>query len=263
MELEQKLLELEEKYVREEVPHRSRSMRAILDLGLTMPSSDAGFVSDWFSSRTRSYTTTSGVYEGAYYFDSEFWRVCVPLIYGTVSINPYEQLDEAPVSTVQRLAQTNQDHYLRFFGDCFDYGIRSSQLLGGQPCSFADSLFQGADEELRSASATLLIRPNPGGRAMLHARNACEIFMKSYLASEVNLDSDGAKAIGHDLGKAYDELAAAVPNEDFRNLRPVLDAFPPIHVRYEGSNFDRASLAQAFESAQFLGALIVRARTDA
>jgi len=257
---EKRLLALEKQYIKEEVDHRSRSFKAILDLGLSMPSAEADLVGRWFDARTRKSTTKAGVFDGAYYFDSEFWRVCVPLMYGSVSLNPYEQLEEMPESTVARLAESNEKDFLTFFGDCFDYGIGISNLGRSRETNFHEKLFRGGNEELKSASAGLLMRPNPNGRAMLHARNACEIFMKSILAEKASLDEQGAKKLNHNLLSAYEHVEAIFPNMERRSLRVVLSAFPTIDARYEGSSFDRRALADAFYAAQFLGATIVRER---
>ena len=91
---ESELAILNEELRKEDIEPRSRPWKAIKRISernnrsISFPSPEAQFIFKWFELNTKPGSHTAGsLHKGAYYYDSAFWMVSVPIIYGTVQLN--------------------------------------------------------------------------------------------------------------------------------------------------------------------------------
>src|SRR5579872_3899250 len=95
MEIPDEWLELQNQRMGDEgVPYPRRPFKAIenwtLENGcsISFPSPTADRVFSWFESHSPKGAHAIGaMFTGAFYFDAYFWKVPIPIAYGTVKIN--------------------------------------------------------------------------------------------------------------------------------------------------------------------------------
>jgi len=268
--IDTKLLEeINDDLRREEVPHARRPFEAImrvsqkLGISIAMRSIESDTIFKWFKEREKpGSSAVGGMYESAFYFDSEFWAVDIPIMYGTVSIAPFDYIRDMPETTINVLSRTVGAQYLVFWADCIDYAMGFDELLGNKHLDeFGIELLAAADQELRS-TATLLLERRPKSRAVLAARMATELFIKSFIALTRGLSKKEAKSIGHDLEKGLDEFLRTSGLTNWQPLIDRLSVFPPVAERYREQSVSNSSLADAFAIAQSLGAVTTREFTN-
>ena len=268
--IDTKLLEeINDDLRREEIPHARRPFEAImrvskkLGISISMRSDESDIIFKWFKQREKPGSgAVGGVYKSAFYFDSEFWAVDIPIAYGTVSIGPFDYIRDMPETTIDALARTKGAQYLVFWADCADYGMGFDELRRNKHLDqFGIELLNAADQELRS-TVSLLLERRPGARAILTARMATEMFIKSFLALSRGLSQEEAKSIGHDLETGLKELISASGLTNWQPIIDKLEVFPPIADRYREQSVSSSSLADAFAIAQSLGAVTTREFTN-
>src|ERR1039458_8804576 len=69
-------------------------------------------------------------FRGVFFFRDVFWRVVVPLVWGTRSINALDGLAVMPAQIKQRLVSVpkTRDEYLLLWADCVDYDMGFQDL---------------------------------------------------------------------------------------------------------------------------------------
>ena len=270
MEIDSELLEaINEDLRREDVSHARRPFEAMMrvskELGIpiAMRSEEAESIFRWFKEREKPGSGAVGsVYTSAFYFDSEFWPVDIPIAYGTVSIGPFDYIREMPEATIDLLAKSKGAHYLVFWADCADYGMGFDELRQNKNLnSFGVELLNAADQELRN-TVSLLLESRPKSRAILTARMATEMFTKSFLALKGELSQKGAKVIGHDLEAGLEQFIDVSGLSNWLPIVEKLKVFPPVSDRYRGQAVSNSSLAEALAIAQSLGAVTTREFTN-
>ncbi len=270
MKIDSDLLEaVNEDLRREDVPHARRPFEAImrvskkLGISIAIRSEEADMIFRWFKEREKPGSGAVGsVYTSAFYFDSEFWAVDIPIAYGTVSIGPFDYIREMPEATIELLANSKGAHYLVFWADCADYGMGFDELRRNKHLSsFGVELLNAADQELRN-TVSLLLESRPKSRAILTARMATELFLKSFLALRGELSQMDAKAIGHDLKAGFERLIEVSGLSNWQPIVERLKVFPPISGRYREQVVSNSSLAEALAIAQSLGATTTREFTN-
>lgn len=164
---------------------------------------------EWFKAHSKPRVHQIGsLYEGVYFYDSQFWVVSVPITYGTVQLNAPDSLHEMPeVIKQEMMADSYQAwDYTIYWANCLDYGMGIDDLRKTKGLNeFGIQLLMSGDQELRSATS-ILSQHRPDPRAILNCRMALEIFFKSYIALKAGLSEREAKAIGHDLSKGLDRF---------------------------------------------------------
>lgn len=258
---------LHQEFSKNEVPHFQRPMLAMseiskrLKISIMFDSKEANFIQDWFSTRSKPEAMKTGsIYQAAFYFDSEFWPVQVPMIFGSVSVSAFDAISEMPVSVKEKIQNDNHNiwHYSLFWADCFDlsYGffdIEKNNDLDQKGLQFLKAAF----EELKSATA-LLLEPRINKRAILNLRMALEIFLKSYLAIKKGLSDKEARAIGHDLKTALTEFSTLSKIDLSEDDINSLDLFPKISKRYEEQDISSKDISICYNFSLFIGATICR-----
>jgi len=251
----------------EDVPHRQRPFEAIRrfakesETSIDLFSDTGKRIFAWFKEHAPEGAHALGsAYESVYYFDSVFWVVSVPIVFGTVSLDARDSILDMPTSTKAALFETAHLSwdYLIYWADCVDYGQGSAEVLANKTLDeFGGQMYAAADEELRAA--TLLLRQHrPQARALMNCRNATEMFFKAYLAFKGQLNEKAARQINHDLKTALALFIQVSGFKDWQGVEEKLQVLPDIRERYDGFKAANTDLATAFAFAQSLGALITR-----
>jgi hypothetical protein len=216
----------------------------------------------WFDKNTKAGSQQiNPMYTGVFYYDSCFWPVFVPIIYGTVKINACDALKTMPESIVKQLWKDRGEleQYVSVWADCIDYAFGFENLQEtGTHGKFAQGLLKSGNQELNALVALLLERI-PNSKSMESARMSTEMFLKTFLAAKDGLNENGAKnKIGHDLEKALNACLAVDPNSELKIICSSLKLFPRVEDRYKGIERTPKELWSTYAVAQFIGATVVR-----
>jgi hypothetical protein len=216
----------------------------------------------WFERNTKAGSQyMDPMYTGTFYYDSCFWPVFVPVVYGNVKIDAKASLKTIPESIKVRLWGNPLEviNYVSLWTNCVDYAFGLDDLKNVSTLGkFIKELLQSGDQQLK-ATITLLLEKRPNPKAMESARMATEMFLKAFLAGKVGLTEEYAKKrINHDLNKALNECLAIDPNSELQNIKCDLNIFPDVGDRYKGNDIPLRDLWGAYKVAQFSGAIISR-----
>jgi hypothetical protein len=272
MDLENWLREINQVFRDEGIEHRRRPFEAFLRYGthfnetITFGSETAKKIFDWFEANSKPDSHHIGpLFESLFFFDSAFWTVSIPLIYGTVSVNALDCLIDMPESIKTDLSSDNEmlSRYCVYWADCLDYGLGFDEMRKNSNLNpDGKELLLAADQDLRSAIATLG-QSRPDSRAILNLRLAVEIFFKSFIALKVVLTDKEARKIGHDLYAGLDRFIEVSGYHHLESCRPKLSVFPEfIGGRYKEQKVTSENLWTALVVAQSFGTLTVREHTS-
>jgi hypothetical protein len=204
------------------------------------------------------------MYVGAFYYDSAFWPVFIPVVAGRARLTAADSLRTMPDSIKARLIKSKPEflEFVHFWTACIDFGFGIEELTYSQKTGgFARELFASGNQHL-SATVTLLREDIPNPKALDSARMATEMFLKAFLAHKVVLTENEAKGkIGHDLVKALDSCLIVDPNSELGAVRSELACFPEIGERYKGTARRAGHLWHGYGVAQFTGSTVVRSLT--
>ena len=121
---ESELEKLNEELRKEDIEPRARPWEAIKRISarnnrpIIFPSAETGFIFKWFEANTKPGSHTVGLlHQGAYYYDSAFWSVSIPIIYGSVQLNALDALHEMPQKIKSSLFENRKAiwEYVIFF----------------------------------------------------------------------------------------------------------------------------------------------------
>jgi hypothetical protein len=125
-----------------------------------------------------------------------FWKLDIPIAYGTVQLNALDALSQMPQELKTQL-QSDRSIRWRFVAlwvDSMDYayGIddlgKGSRLPANPNRSFAIQLTSSAHRELAATVRLLTESQGPNAKSFETARMATEMFLKSYLTMHGSLD---------------------------------------------------------------------------
>ncbi|MCG9232575.1 hypothetical protein L3X65_26065 [Vibrio diabolicus] len=264
------LEEINEEFKLEGVPHIQRSFLAMsklskkLGISIQFGSQESRYVSAWFAERSKASALCVGsLFEAAYYYDSEFWSVKIPIIFGAVQVEAYDALSDMPKVNVELISKNRNESwsYALFWADCMDFSYGISDLQSSHDDSFGIQLLGAGFEELRSATSALLAQ-RVNKRAIMNARMALEMFMKSYLAMKGNIDEKGAKNLGHDLHKALKKVSQVSGKSFPEDAYDSLELYPSIHERYAEQKASMQEIARCYNFSLSMGAFVTRTVTD-
>lgn len=245
----------------EAISRYSREFNVSVDLSSAL----AKEIFKWFETHSKpGVHLTGSLYESIYFFDSQFWQVSIPIIYGSVQLDALDCLSQMPSQLKQELMSDKKQawDYVIYWADCVDYGLGIDDL---RKISSLDEngiqFLMSADQELRAATS-ILSQLRSDSRAILTCRMAVEIFLKAYIALKQGLTEHQAKSIGHNLNKGLDKFIQVSGYSHWEAVRPKLSIFPEIHDRYKEQDVTLERLWDGFTLAQSIGALIIREHTD-
>lgn len=262
---------LNEELRKEDIEPSARPSEAIKRLAernnrsISFHSPEAQFIFKWFESNTKPGSHIIGpLHKGVYYYDSAFWSVCIPIIYGSVQLNALDALNEMPPKIKSSLLENPKAiwDYIIFWADCIDFGFAYDDLYRSKKHDeFGRQLLTAGYEELSSATS-LLLEHRPSRRAIINCRMATEMLLKSFMALKDGLTESLAKKLGHNLEKIFDRFLDISKYQNLTEIKGLLRVFPDINERYKAQDHDNASLFNGYCFAQSIGALIARAFTD-
>ncbi len=220
---------------------------------------------EWFEVHSKPGAHQIGsLYEAVYFYDSQFWTVSIPIVYGKAQLNVLEclpQMSEEMKNEIMSQQKQAWD-YVVFWANCIDYGMGIDDLRKTSGLNeFGIQLLMSGDQELRAATS-ILNQHRPDPRAILNCRMASEIFLKSFIALKVGLTEKQAKLIGHDLNKGLDKFIEVSGFDHWEQVRSTLSVFPEIHERYKEQDITSKILWDGYSFAQSIGAVIIREYTD-
>lgn len=267
MILEDWLSRLNEEFREAGVEQRRRPWEAIRrysvehNISLDLSSDTAKAIFDWFEAHSKPGAHGIGsLFESVYFYDTQFWSVSIPIVWGTVKLRPVESLYQMPSHLINEL-MTNPKQawdFTIYWADCVDYGLGIEDLRKDSHLDqYGMQLLLSGDQELKSA-IYLLSQHRPEHRAILNSRMALEIFLTSFIALKKGLTEKEAKFIGHDLNKGFDRFIEASGYMHLEVLRDKLTLFPQINERYSKQSLNLEVLWESFTLAQSIGTLITR-----
>jgi hypothetical protein len=268
-ELETWLRERNAEFRSNDVPPKQRPWIAWLEwanhLGESISLNDAVVkeIFGWFERNSKAgLQYIRPLYVGAYYYDSAFWPVVIPVVLGRVQLDARESLRTMPNGVATSLFKNRNElmEFMSLWGNCLDYGFGIDHLQSASLNTFAKELFTSADQRL-TATVSLLLQDPPNASSLESARMATEIFLKAYLVATSGLSENGARQIGHNLEEALNKCLAANPNSDLQAIKSSLIVFPDVGDRYKGIDRPQGILWKAYETAQSVGTTICRSLT--
>ncbi|MBU1056497.1 MAG: hypothetical protein KKC46_22105 [Proteobacteria bacterium] len=268
---ESELEKLNEEFRKEDIEPRRRPFEALRRISMQtnrsiiFPSAEADFVFKWFEANTKPGAHTVGFqHQGTYYYDSTFWSVNIPIIFGSVQLNALDALHEMPQKIKDNLYGNRKAiwDYIIFWADCIDFGYAYDDLYKDKNHdTFGRQLLCAGYEELSSAT-TLLLEHRPNKRAIMNCRMATEMLLKCFIALKDGLTETQAKKLGHNLENIFVNFLEVSGYQHLAEIKNLLRVFPDIHERYKAQEADNLSLFNGYCFAQSIGALIARAFTD-
>lgn len=252
-------------YRAKNIIHKQRPFLALSELtaknNISIPFNHpiSAFVFEWFKKNSPSGAHQVGsIYTGVLYFDSAFWPVEVPVIFGKVTLSPSDTLQNMPAQIKQELlnSSSGMEQYTEHWLNCMDYGYGSTESSFSN--SKATALFKSAQAELSGGNSLLLnTRPNP--KAILSYRLAVEVFFKTILVEQRNFTEKQIKDLNHDLAAAHSECTRVFNTVNFSRIAHDLQVFPPfVSARYEPPSWDQEDLWVACKVAQCIAAETTR-----
>lgn len=264
------LEQINSRFGREAMPYHQRPFHALLQwtelhsCRVVFGSQLYERVQQWFHRHSPPKAHLIGpAFRGAYYYDAYFWKVDIPIVYGTVSLSPWDCMKGIP-DTVKVRLKSHRDtalQYLAVWADCTDYGLGRDDIFQILPASFGKDLFASANDQLE-ATVSLLHERVPNPRAAESAGMATEIFFKAFIALHRGLTEAEAKKIGHDVKAALCQCLEAQPSSEIEILKGMLHLLPPVSSRYEARQYHPEQLWDAYAVAQFAGSAVTRSLTD-
>ncbi len=220
---------------------------------------------DWFYEHSPPGAHQIGsVYTGVHFYDTAFWPVNVPLIFGQVSVKALNCLETMPAKIKMVLAgdQCHIGTYMVHWVNCMDYGYGMMDLGGAsQLQARASKFFGAAHSELVGANAQLLAH-HPNVKAILGMRMATEIFLKAVLVQERNFTDSQLMKISHKLEDAANACADVTKEKVFEEIGKRASLYPPVSARYDNTEWSSTSLWQAVSLSQLTAATVTRLYTD-
>jgi hypothetical protein len=269
-ELERWLLTKNSEYRQRDIAPKARPFLALSDLSVELQSSIlfnsplANSVFDWFEKNTKADAHWIGsLFAGSYFYDATFWKLTIPLIYGSRKVNALDLLVDMPEAMKAGLKGDNKESWEFAFcaADTIDYALGFDEVLKHKAESeLVLQLLQNGDAQLRSC-ATGLLAQHPNRGIIQAGRLATEIFLKSLLCARANADEAKIREFGHRLPELVKAAFAATQNPDLSKLELSLGIYPSITDRYTGTEEEPRLLWDCYRVALGFGATAIRVLT--
>ncbi len=276
-EIDQWLENIYLNFIKQCIPHTQREwlVRSKIDEFLKVwsikPIPEKEYALQWIRDRCKKNSNHLPVSIFAYYYDTEFWEIKIPNIYGEYIPNPLQSLTNMPPKLIQYLCNNSYsvEQYTLYWANCFDltYGSKEipKQILNDN--LFAANLLFSGIQNLNAATITLLYTSN-NTQTIMTIRMALEMFIKSYIAfndssAETYEQKDKqARKISHDLKEGLKIIQSISPSLIHTQHFQILKLFPNINDRYIPQNIDFQNLASCYTLTVHIGACVTRSITD-
>lgn len=265
-DLERWLVAKDAELEREGLEARHRPARAVSDYAeemgapVALTSGPGRFIFEWFRGRSHPHAQALGsLFVGAFYYQGAFWKISVPLAFGTVQISAESALgSEMPPATLDRLFADSQSCrcYLLHWADCVDWAYAFAELR--TRTGLLGQFVRAANDDLHGAS-TILCGPQVRHAAYQSSRLAAEKSLKALLAEKEALTEDDLRK---DYGHRLLELQAAAlthsSRPEFSRVATVLTQIKDVGDRYSGRTIPDAELWEVYSLALGLSAAVAR-----
>ena len=256
-----------ENYRKNDIPPKRRPFLALAELSrefntsIYLNSDLANKVFGWFTANTKPGAHAIGsLFTGIFYFDACFWPVFIPIGYGTFKLDALSSLETMPKEMKAQLQQDQNEMriYALYWIDCVDFAYGLDDLRKNQTISvLGKSFLENGEREIESVISQLSsTRPNT--KAILTARMAVEIFLKSLLITKGNKNEADIKKIGHDVSDAMSQCFTLTSVKEFFVLKSMLGIFPDVSARYTGSEPPIRKVWEAYCIAQATATVVAR-----
>ncbi|CAH0291948.1 hypothetical protein SRABI70_04078 [Pseudomonas sp. Bi70] len=212
----------------------------------------------WFSKHTAYGLHLNQPFgKTAFYWDMGFLEVAMPIVFGTVDINPLMQFRKVSPQLIERLAKSpgTADTYVEHFQNAYGIFVMDENIrrLDEANPSAVGQFVIAASRQLSSATAALLSSP-PSAKALEDSRLAVEISIKAVLILKLgHTDATLQKQFSHRLVALRNELLKVKPVPGFTEAE--LAIYPEVSARYGDLPDDREKLWKGYELAVRVAAM--------
>lgn len=217
-----------------------------------------------FRSIYRPQDIAMGGHIGVFMYRDIFARISVPIVFGTVGINPFDFVELTPVQ--RRIIQTEPDEmasYLDQFADVGDIQYGTMELNPPfASMELAVRFISLARLHLHAAAAVLTGGYDHRG-AVQSALLATELALKSGAATQGLVEIEIKKRFSHDLSALASFVGSAWSAFDIDRVGRVLSKQPQYAPnRYSPQQPERREVGHLVMGAQYLVSEVVRQMSD-
>lgn len=201
------------------------------------------------------------IHIGTFMFRDVFFPIRIPVILGSLAINPVDFLIDVP-NTQKRWLFNDQQTALTFLDQVIDlidftYGLDDLQKTGKLPSKTVE-WWDLAKQHLEAAAAILLGSFNKYA-VIQNCCIATELLLKGALITFDFDEETLRKQYGHNFKKLVNTSYQHLSNLDKETLLFVVQQFPDYaQSRYEAQNFSRLDLGRFMMNTQFISGEILR-----
>lgn len=207
----------------------------------------------------RSDVAIGGLHGGAFMFRGIAVSIHIPMMVGTVSIDPMELCDLS-TQQIKWLQQREQDAtaYIATFADIFDFAATLHPMSGYQfPSKSVVNVLQLSSFQLQGAAAALCAAFDGRG-AIQSGMIGAELALKAALVGKGVSDAN-LKNMGHNQVKLAAEVHAHYPDFEIEVVQARLDKFPDfVANRYAADQPNRDETGEIVMAAQFIAGAVAR-----
>src|ERR1041385_2736943 len=203
-----------------------------------------------------------GIHGGIFMFRDVFCRIYIPVMYGTVGLDPFTLTDMSQQQLRWLGSRPGDMHaFIDQFVDIFDFAGGIAPLGDFKtPPQEALELFWLAAFQLQAAAAILSVAFDFRG-AIQSALIGAELALKAGLAAQ-GIDEAGRKKHGHNLQSAALAFATAHSGFDINLVEQTLSTMPAyVKNRYSPTQPNRQQTGHIVMGAQYVAAEVMRQLT--
>lgn len=260
------------------IPHEQRELEVrskiddFLKVWSIKPIPEKEYAIRWIKTQCKQESDLLPISIFAFYYDTEFWEIKIPRIYGSVKITPLESLINMPSTLIRYLSYNyypDMEKYVQHWANCFDleYGSKEISFIYLDHNAFAANFLFSGIQNLNAATAALLYTSH-NNQTIMSIRMALEMFIKSYIAfndhsKKTYEEKDKqARKLSHDLKKGLEKIQQLTPNKVNKNFFEIIKLFPDINDRYIPQTMSIVDIASCYTLTIHFGAMVTRSITD-
>jgi hypothetical protein len=218
----------------------------------------------WFEANTKPGSGTVGpLFEGTYFYDGSFWPMVVPLLVGTVRIEPAEGLRGMPPSILAALMDDTdaRDDFINHWGNTVDYTLSVETVHQTRSAHAATEFLFAGDRELRGASR-LLLEPHPTAKGGQSAALGLEMVAKWFLCLKSGRTAQQLKdGFDHRISDVLAASRGYLPGGALDRFAPHIPMLPKTADRYRSHEPATRELWAHYRTAIGVSATLLREET--
>jgi hypothetical protein len=272
IDLRKLVIEVDDELIAEGIKPFQRPFHANLKIGKRLQLGSRDILNDSLSIKIQQiynnlYRPTDlyspPMHIGAFMFRDVFFPLRIPVIFGTVGINPIELLNDITDSQKEWLF-SNQQSSLKFLDQVIDlmdfvYGFHD---IGAEQVPNKTLIWwHKAKQQLEAAAATVLGSFDKDA-VIQNCCIATELLLKGALMAKIEGITEkelANKKYGHNLENLVNKTAEQLPTFDKETVLSVVNQFPDyVKSRYEAEKFSRLELGNFLMNTQFISGEILR-----